>query len=81
VELVFTDDALEATAVLAEQRNTGARGLRTTIEEVLLDVMYELPSMRGVRKCVITGDVIYRRRPPLLLAENDEPLENYQETA
>ncbi|GBD16331.1 ATP-dependent Clp protease ATP-binding subunit ClpX [bacterium HR26] len=81
VELVFTDDALEATAVLAEQRNTGARGLRTTIEDVLLDVMYELPSMRGVRKCVITGDVIYRRRPPLLLAENDEPLENYQETA
>jgi ATP-dependent Clp protease ATP-binding subunit ClpX len=81
VELVFTDDALEATAVLAERRNTGARGLRTTIEEVLLDVMYELPSIQGVRKCVVTGEVIYRRRPPLLLAANDEPLEHYQETA
>ena len=43
VELVFTDDALEATARNAEERKTGARGLRTTIEQVLLEVMYEIP--------------------------------------
>ena len=46
VELIFTDEALEATAHQAEERKTGARGLRTTIEEVLLDVMYEIPSLR-----------------------------------
>ena len=44
VDLIFTDEALEATARQAEERKTGARGLRTTIEEVLLDVMYEIPS-------------------------------------
>ena len=82
VELIFTPDALHATADLAERRGTGARGLRTTLEEVLLDVMYELPSMQGVRKCVITADVIYRRRPPLLLAANDEPIEfRYEQSA
>jgi ATP-dependent Clp protease ATP-binding subunit ClpX len=81
VELIFTPDALDAAATLAEQRKTGARGLRTTLEEVLLDVMYELPSLQGVRKCVIDADVMYRRRPPLLLTEEDEPLTLYEETA
>lgn len=82
VELIFTPDALHATADLAERRGTGARGLRTTLEEVLLDVMYELPSMQSVRKCVITADVIYRRRPPFLLAANDEPIEfRYEQSA
>ncbi|MBO9404918.1 MAG: ATP-dependent protease ATP-binding subunit ClpX, partial [Thermomicrobium sp.] len=82
VELIFTPDALHATADLAERRGTGARGLRTTLEEVLLDVMYELPSLQGVRKCVVTADVIYRRRPPLLLAANDEPIEfTYEQSA
>ena len=55
VELVFTDDALEAAAEKALELKTGARGLRTIIEEVLLDVMYEIPSRNDVRKCVITA--------------------------
>jgi ATP-dependent Clp protease ATP-binding subunit ClpX len=58
VELIFTDKALELTAELALKRETGARGLRTIIEGVLLDVMYEIPSRRDVRRCVITADVI-----------------------
>jgi ATP-dependent Clp protease ATP-binding subunit ClpX len=58
VELVFTDRALELTAELALKRETGARGLRTIIEGALLDVMYEIPSRRDVRRCVITADVI-----------------------
>lgn len=58
VELIFTDQALEVTAELALKRETGARGLRTIIEGALLDVMYEIPSRRDVRRCVITADVI-----------------------
>lgn len=82
VELIFTADALHATAELAERRGTGARGLRTTLEEVLLDVMYELPSLQGVRKCVVTADVLYQRRPPLLLTANDELVDfSYEKSA
>ena len=80
VELVFTDDALRATAKQALERKTGARGLRTTIEEVLLDVMYEIPSLENVRKCVVDAAVIERRRRPLLMTVNDEQIP-YAETA
>ena len=80
VDLVFTPDALEAAAMQAERRKTGARGLRTTIEEVLLDVMYEIPSLDGVHKCVITADVIDGKRPPVLMTVNEEPVE-YQVSA
>ncbi len=58
VELVFTDDALEAAAEKALEYKTGARGLRTIIEQVLLDSMYEIPSLRNVRRCEITREVI-----------------------
>ena len=67
VELVFTNDALDAAARQAEQRRTGARGLRTTIEEVLLDVMYDIPSLDGVSKCIVNADVINNRTRPLLV--------------
>jgi ATP-dependent Clp protease ATP-binding subunit ClpX len=80
VELVFTQDALQAAATQAEQRRTGARGLRTTIEEVLLDVMYEIPSLEGVRKCIVNAEVINRRTRPLLMTVNDRPIE-YEKTA
>ncbi len=65
VELVFTPDALEAAAEEAQKRNTGARGLRSILEEVLLDVMYEVPG-RAYRRCVITGEVIRGERKPIL---------------
>ncbi len=80
VELVFTPDALEATATQAEERKTGARGLRTTIEEILLEVMYEIPSLENVRKCVVNGDVINNRSRPLLMTVNDSIIQ-YAETA
>jgi ATP-dependent Clp protease ATP-binding subunit ClpX len=80
VDLIFTPDALEATATQALKRKTGARGLRTTIEEILLEVMYEIPSLDGVRKCIINGDVINRKRRPLLMTVNEEPIE-LQESA
>ncbi len=80
VELIFTDDALDATAKQAEERKTGARGLRTTIEEILLDVMYEIPSLENVRKCVVNADVINNRSRPLLMTVNDREIP-YAESA
>ncbi|MBW3632930.1 MAG: ATP-dependent Clp protease ATP-binding subunit ClpX [Chloroflexi bacterium] len=80
VELIFTDDALEATAKQAEARKTGARGLRTSIEEVLLDVMYEIPSLDNVRKCVVDANVINNRTRPLLMSVNEQEIP-YAETA
>ncbi|HEU0166087.1 MAG TPA: ATP-dependent Clp protease ATP-binding subunit ClpX [Thermomicrobiales bacterium] len=78
VELVFTEDALEATARQAEERKTGARGLRTSIEEVLLEVMYEIPSLENVRKCIVDANVINNRSRPLLLTVNDHPIQYAQ---
>ncbi|HOG46078.1 MAG TPA: ATP-dependent Clp protease ATP-binding subunit ClpX [Anaerolineae bacterium] len=60
VELEFTPDALRATAQQAQRHRMGARGLRTIIEETLLDVMYEIPSRQDVRRCVIDADTIRR---------------------
>jgi ATP-dependent Clp protease ATP-binding subunit ClpX len=73
VELVFTPDALDATAKLALDRKTGARALRTIVEEALLDVMYDIPERTDVRKVVITGETIEHGQPPMLLTETDEP--------
>ena len=67
VDLEFTDAALVATASEAKQRGTGARGLRSIVEESLLDVMYELPSMEGVQRCIIDADTIADGAPVVLL--------------
>ncbi|MBC7223645.1 MAG: ATP-dependent Clp protease ATP-binding subunit ClpX, partial [Anaerolineae bacterium] len=75
VELVFTEDALEAAAEEALKHRTGARGLRTIIEETLLDVMYEIPSRPEVVKCVVSADTIRKRTPPLLVTRSDESAE------
>ncbi len=74
VELTFTDDALEATADKALRQETGARGLRTIIESVLLDVMYEVPSRSDIRRVVINADVINGKTRPILLGESGTPL-------
>jgi ATP-dependent Clp protease ATP-binding subunit ClpX len=67
VELEFSDDAVEAVADLALLRGTGARGLRAILEEVLLDVMYEVPSREDVARVVITGDVVREKVLPTLV--------------
>ncbi len=67
VELVFTDEALEAAAEKALEYRTGARGLRTIIEQVLLDTMFEIPSLRNVRRCQITKEVINGEAEPELV--------------
>ncbi len=67
VELVFTDEALSVAAEEAMKHETGARGLRTIIERTLLDVMYKVPSLPEVRRCVINADTVRGLAPPLLL--------------
>ena len=64
VELVFEDDALIEIAKKAIERKTGARGLRAICEEVMLDIMYDLPSRTDVKRCIITKDVIDKVAPP-----------------
>ncbi|HVF75715.1 MAG TPA: ATP-dependent Clp protease ATP-binding subunit ClpX, partial [Acidimicrobiales bacterium] len=73
VELEFSDDALGAVAEQALLRGTGARGLRAILEEVLLEVMYDLPSRTDVGKCVINRDVVLERVNPTLLPKVDTP--------
>ena len=75
VELVFTPDALTTAAEEALKLETGARGLRTIIERTLLDVMFEIPSRRDVRKCVVSGEIIANRSQPLLLTQAERPVE------
>ncbi len=69
IELVFSDDSLEAIADRAIERETGARGLRSILEETLLDVQFELPSRRDVTKCVVTRETILQGRRPTLVTE------------
>ncbi len=74
VELVFTPEALRAVAKQAMAHKTGARGLRTIVESVLLDVMYEIPGRSDVAKCVVNADNILQGTRPLLLNEQGQPL-------
>ena len=69
IELVFAEDSLEAIANKALERETGARGLRSILEETLLDVQFELPSRRDVTKCVVTRETIAQGRRPTLVTE------------
>ena len=69
VRLKFTDDAVTAVAREALKRGTGARGLRAILEDVMLDVMYELPSIPDLTECVITRDAIIGRERPILVSE------------
>ena len=83
VELHFTPGAIEAAAELALNRKTGARALRSIVEEALLEVMYDIPERTDVRKCIITEETIRTGRAPLLLtkAEVDRGVDetNYSE--
>jgi ATP-dependent Clp protease ATP-binding subunit ClpX len=72
VGLKFTDGALRAIAKEAVRRKTGARGLRSILEEVMLDPMYDLPSRRDATECIVNEDVIARKEKPMLLLENQD---------
>jgi len=72
VDLSFSDDALESIAEKAVARKTGARGLRAILESIMLDIMYDVPGMVGVEKCVIGADVINNGSDPLYLLHTEE---------
>ncbi len=67
LELIFTDDALEAAAEHAIKQKSGARGLRTILEQTLLDVMYELPGTKGIKQCIVDAGAVNGTSPILLV--------------
>ena len=69
VKLRFTDDAMLAIADLAIERKIGARGLRMILEDLMLDLMYELPSLKKVKECVITREVVASGEKPIMVIE------------
>jgi ATP-dependent Clp protease ATP-binding subunit ClpX len=73
-DLEFRDDALRCVARKAMERKTGARGLRTILEQVLLDTMYDLPSLENVRKVLIDESVILNTSKPYMIFDASEPL-------
>ena len=81
VELEFTTDALEAIADQAIHRGTGARGLRAIMEEVLLPVMYDIPSRDDVEKVVVTGETVRDNVLPTIVPRKDSPSERRDKSA
>ncbi len=71
VHLKFTEGALSAIASEAIRRDTGARGLRAILEEIMLDVMYDLPGRDNVKECIISEEVVERKKDPILVYENE----------
>jgi len=69
VRLKFTETALSAIARKAIQRKTGARGLRAILEDIMLDVMYETPSQKGIKECLITEETVTKNEKPILMYE------------
>ena len=72
VKLTFTRDALRAIAREAMRRKAGARGLRSIVENAMLDIMYEVPFLEGIKECKITEGVILRQEPPVLTFEREK---------
>ena len=81
VTLEYREDALRAIAKRAKERKTGARGLRTIMENILLDVMYDLPSMTNVSKVVVDEAVVRGEAKPFIVYENSDPKREAQNSA
>ena len=69
VKLHFKDEALKVIAQQALNLEMGARGLRSILEDVMLDIMFEVPSMATIRECIVSEDVILHEAEPILLYE------------
>lgn len=76
VKLKFTDSALAAVAKKSLVQKTGARGLRSILEEVMLELMYELPSIKNLKECIITEEVISGSGDPVFLYERDKGIKS-----
>jgi len=71
VKLTFMDNALEEIAKRAMRKGTGARALRSILESLMLDVMYDVPSETNVSECVITSEVVENKKPPILVRSGE----------
>ncbi len=69
VKLRFSDESLAAIARLAIERGSGARGLRSIMENIMVDIMYELPSQKNIKECIINEEVVLNRETPIILYE------------
>ena len=67
MKLTFTEDAVTAVAEEAAKQGTGARGLRAILEDIMLDIMYDLPSQSGISECIVNRDVVIERKHPIIL--------------
>ncbi len=74
VKFHATDEALSAIAGKVIEREAGARGLRAILEKIMMDTMYEIPSLQGVRECIVTEDCVLNSKPPDLVHEDREVL-------
>jgi len=74
IDISFTDDAIVEAAQMAKKRKTGARGLRSILEEALLDSMFQLPSVQNVSKVIIDNNVIAKKKTPLLIMEDKKEM-------
>ena len=70
VDLEFEKEALEAIVEKAIERNTGARGLRSIIEDIMRDIMFDIPTNKAIEKCIITKDTVLNKKPPILKIGN-----------
>ena len=71
VELSFEDSAVESIAAKAYERKTGARGLRSIMEDILMDTMYEIPSDESIEECIITEETVKEGNAPLTVHKNE----------
>lgn len=74
VELEFSDEALEAIVNKAMERKTGARGLRSIVEEIMRDIMFEIPSNNKIEKCIITKETVENNEPPKLIINTNREI-------
>lgn len=81
VELEVEDEAIERIAEKAIERKTGARGLRGIMEDVMTDIMYEIPSREDVQKCIVSREAIDKKVEPKLILENQKEAADGDETA
>ena len=78
VDLEFEDDALDAIVDKAIERKTGARGLRSILEEIMRDIMFDIPSNEKIEKCIITKDTIKKGGKPQLIINENRNLEDIE---
>ena len=81
IELHFAEDALGSIADKALERDTGARGLRSILEEILLEVQFELPSRGDVTKCVVTKETVEKNLKPTLVTEAAKAAQRHSKRA